>query len=106
MSQFLFAKAGAMSVRARFLLIAALLPLAACISGTTPPDTVTAPNGTKTVVQTDSEQCKSSCNQDYARCMDSDPAQSSPVNGPSGMFGASSDCRSALSSCLPGCKSQ
>jgi hypothetical protein len=28
------------------------------------------------------------------------------VNGPKGMFGASSDCRSALSSCMPSCKSR
>ena len=90
---------------ARLLTFAALLGLAGCISGAKPPDTYTDHNGTTTVIETDAEQCRSSCNQDDARCLDTGPAQTSPVNGPAGMFGASADCRNELSQCLRDCKS-
>ena len=80
--------------------------LAACISGKRPPETYTAQDGKTTIIESDAEMCKRSCNEDYDRCMDSHAAQdNSGINGPSGVFGASGDCRSDLQKCMPTCKS-
>lgn len=80
--------------------------LTACVSGTKTPDTYVGKDGQTTVIESDSELCARSCNESYSRCMDSRAANDSGVNGPSGVFGASAECRSALKSCLPGCKAQ
>jgi hypothetical protein len=91
----------------RILMIAMIMGmLVACVSGTKPPETYVGKNGTTTIIESDSESCKRSCNESYSRCMDSRAANESGVNGPSGVFGASAECRSALKSCLPGCKAQ
>jgi hypothetical protein len=94
------------STRPAILLL--LLGLAACISGKPPSDTYTSPStGKTTVIESDSEQCARSCNDNYSRCMDTEPAQSNPAPGaPHGMFGASSDCRTDLAHCLRDCKGQ
>ena len=90
-----------------FLLLLTVCSLSACISGKPPQDTVTDKAGNTTVIQSDREQCESACNDDYSRCMDSQIAQTNPVDGaPAGMFGASSDCRVALQDCLPSCKAR
>jgi hypothetical protein len=85
-----------------------LLGLASCISGQPPVDSYTSPStGKTTVIESDSEQCTRSCNDDYSRCMDTEPAETNPMPGePPGMFGASADCRSDLKSCLQSCKSR
>jgi len=81
--------------------------LGACVSGTKTPDTYVGKDGTSTVIESDSEACARACNDSYSRCMDSRAASdNSGVNGPSGVFGASGQCRNALKSCLPGCKAQ
>ena len=81
-----------------------VLLLAACISGVKEPDTYTDRAGKTTLIETDRETCTRSCNQDYSRCMDIGPAEVTGANGPSGMFGASADCRKALKDCLPTCE--
>ena len=81
-----------------------VLLVGGCISGTKTPDTYTSKAGTTTVIGSDHETCLRSCNQDYSRCMDTQPAHNSGVNGPSGMFGASADCRNDLKKCLPSCE--
>jgi hypothetical protein len=84
-----------------------LISLSACVSGTKPPDTYTDRNGKTTIIETDREMCQRSCNEDYSRCMESTAAtDNGGVNGPSGVFGASGDCRTSLQHCLPGCKAQ
>ena len=84
-----------------------LLLLSGCISGRPEQDSYTSPStGKTTVFESDREMCESSCNETYNRCMDSEPAgQTLPGTTP-GMFGAASQCREALASCLPDCKSR
>ena len=89
-----------------FLMMMVVGALAGCVSGVKSPDTYTDRSGKTSVIESDREQCERSCNADYARCMDATSARSSSVNGPSGMFGASADCRSSLSSCLSGCRAR
>jgi hypothetical protein len=84
------------------LLLAA--PLGGCISGTKPAETYTDSNGKTTVIEGDREECTRSCNSDNSRCMDQRAARDTGINGPSGMFGASAECRDNLKSCLDGCK--
>lgn len=85
--------------------IALILGLSACISGRPPVEATTDGNGRTTYIESDGEQCKRACNDDNARCLDTRSANSNPVAGaPSDMFGASSQCRDALKSCLQGCK--
>ncbi len=89
------------------MLLAVGALLSACVSGTRPADTYVGANGQTTRIESDREQCDRACNQDYARCMDSSAASTNNgINGPSGVFGASGDCRKALRSCLPTCKSR
>ena len=91
----------------RILIIAVLGMLSACVSGTKPPDTYVGQDGKTTIIETDSEMCRRSCNGDYSRCMDSRAAgDNSGIIGPSGVFGASADCRTDLQHCLKGCKAQ
>jgi hypothetical protein len=85
-------------------LFVALLSLSACISGVKSPDTYTDRAGNTTIIQTDHEQCERACNETYSRCMDTEPAQTNAFRMPSGMVGASVDCRNDLQSCLPGCQ--
>ena len=97
-----------MTKRILMILVVGMLSaslLTACISGVKPADTYTDRNGKTTVIESDKEMCKRSCNDDYSRCMDTSAAQDNDgIHGPSGVFGASGDCRSALQKCLPGCK--
>lgn len=87
-------------------MLSVILLLSACISGVKPADTYTDRNGKTTVIESDKEMCERSCNDDYSRCMESSAAEdNSGINGPSGVFGASGDCRSALQKCMPTCKS-
>jgi len=85
-------------------LLFGVLALGGCISGTKSPDTYTNKAGDTTVIETDHESCQRSCNEEYSRCMETEPAHVSGVNGPTGMFGASADCRNDLKECLPNCK--
>jgi hypothetical protein len=79
--------------------------LAACVSGKPPADTYTGKSGAVTTIETDREACIKACNDDYARCGDTDAARRgvSP-NIPAGLFGAQADCREDLKNCLPRCK--
>ncbi|MDR3450263.1 MAG: hypothetical protein P4M15_11060 [Alphaproteobacteria bacterium] len=91
----------------RILILTMVGALAGCISGTKPADTYTGRDGKTTVIQSDKEMCVSSCNEEYSRCMETGAAaDNSGINGPSGVFGASADCRTALQSCLPHCKAR
>jgi hypothetical protein len=84
-----------------------LLVLSGCISGKPPADTYTSETtGKTTLIQSDKEMCESSCNDDYTRCMETQPAENTLPGTTPGMFGPASECRSELSSCLPGCKSR
>jgi hypothetical protein len=88
-------------------LLALLLSLAGCISGQPPVDTYTSPTtGKTTVIQSDKEMCEQSCNDDYNRCMDAEPAGETLPGTHPGMFGPASECRSELSSCLPSCSTR
>jgi hypothetical protein len=78
--------------------------LAACISGVKQPDTYTNSSGQTTVIETGSEACVRACNDIYARCNETQAARSVGVNGYSGIFGASGECRSDLKMCLPDCR--
>ena len=81
--------------------------LSGCISGLKKPDTYVGKDGKVTVIENDRESCQRSCNEDYSRCMDSRAAEdNSGINGPSGVFGASGECRDDLQKCLPGCKAE
>jgi hypothetical protein len=82
--------------------------LIGCVSGTKPADTYVGKDGLTTFIESDSETCRRSCNESYSRCMDSRAAgdNNSGVIGPSGVYGASGECRNALKSCLPTCKAQ
>jgi len=81
--------------------------LSACISGVKPPDTYTGQDGKTTIIESDREMCARSCNDTYSRCMDSRAAtDNGGINGPSGVYGASAECRTDLQNCLPGCKAQ
>ena len=83
------------------------LTLAGCVSGVKPADTYTDKSGKTTVILSDEEMCKRSCNEDYGRCMDTDAASSNEgIDAPPGMFGASADCRNSLKSCLKPCGSR
>jgi hypothetical protein len=86
------------------LILACLLGMTACMAAP-PPDTYTDSTGKTTVIQSDKEQCVSSCNDTYTRCMETfDARDNGGVNGPKGMFGASADCRDDLKNCLPQCQ--
>ncbi|MBV8061762.1 MAG: hypothetical protein JO126_07145 [Alphaproteobacteria bacterium] len=81
--------------------------LAGCVSGKPQPVTYIDKDGRVAVVENDREQCMRACNDDYARCMETEPAQNGPVSGStSGIFGASGECRTALQKCLPDCKTR
>ncbi len=95
-----------MTKTAKAILFLTLLSLGGCISGVKEPDTYTDRTGKTTVIETDREACTRSCNETYSRCMGTEPAQHSGVNGPAGMFGASADCRSDLKNCLPACNGE
>lgn len=92
----------------QFLMIAIVgMGLAACVSGKQPADTYIDKTGKTSVIESDREQCERACNQEYSRCMDSTDARSNGgINGPQGMFGASSECNGDLKSCLPACRSR
>jgi len=80
--------------------------ISACVSGTKPAETYVGRDGQTTLIESDSEMCKRYCNEDYERCMDTRAAGSnnSGIHGPSGVFGASGDCRASLQRCVRGCK--
>ncbi len=90
----------------RVLMVFVVSVLSACVSGTKPTDTYVGRDGQKTLIESDAEMCKRSCNEDYSRCMDTRAAGSdnSGVRGPSGVYGASGECRNALQRCVRGCK--
>jgi hypothetical protein len=94
-------------MRSLILMIAVMGMLTGCISGKPPSDTYTDKSGKTSVVESDKEQCERSCNEQYSRCSETtDARDNGGVNGPAGMFGAGSECRSDLSSCMPRCKSR
>lgn len=94
-------------MKKRILIVAALGMLSACVSGTKHSDTYVGKDGSTTVIESEREMCQRSCNEDYSRCMDSRAASdNSGIKGPSGVFGASGDCRKTLQRCLPSCKGQ
>ncbi len=87
------------------LVIAVVGMLSGCISGVKKPDTYTDQSGKTTVIESDKEMCRRSCNESYSSCMDSTAASTnSGVMGPSGIFGASGECKRSLQECLRGCK--
>jgi hypothetical protein len=87
------------------LMILVVGMLSACVSGRKPPETYIDQSGKATVIESDAEMCKRSCNEDYSSCMDTHAASTNEgANLPSGMFGASGQCRTSLQSCLRTCK--
>lgn len=88
----------------RILLIAVVGMLSGCVSGKKPPDTYVGENGKTTIIESDSEMCKRSCNDDYSRCMDSSAAANNDgIHGLNGVLGASGECKGDLKKCLRGC---
>ena len=91
----------------RILMIMVVGMLSACVSGTKPVDTYVGQDGKATRIESGRESCERSCGADYSRCMETKAAtDNGGVIGPSGVFGASGDCRSALHACIPQCKSR
>ncbi len=90
------------------LVIVAMGMLTGCISGVKSPDSYTDKDGKTTLIQSDREMCERDCNQSYSRCMETTSASDNGglVGAPSGVFGASGECRSDLEKCLPPCKAQ
>ncbi len=90
----------------RILMVLIVGVLSACVSGTKPSDAYIGKDGSKTLIESDAEMCRRSCNAEYSRCMDTRAAgtDTGGVKGPSGVFGASGDCRNALQRCIKGCK--
>ncbi|MDD4616350.1 MAG: hypothetical protein PHW76_04435 [Alphaproteobacteria bacterium] len=87
------------------LVIAVVGMLSGCISGVKKPDTYTDQNGKTTVIESDKEMCQRACNESYSGCMDSTAASTNDgIKGPSGVFGASGQCKSDLQNCLRECK--
>lgn len=79
--------------------------LSACVSGKKPPETYVGIDGKSVIIENDEETCLRSCNDTYSRCMDSSFTETNDgYNGPSGVFGASAECRSDLQQCLRICK--
>ena len=78
--------------------------LSACASSHSASETYVDSVGNRTRIETDREQCIRSCNASDSTCMDSYAARNTGVNGPSGMFGASAECRNNLKDCLSSCK--
>jgi len=94
-------------MRRSFVVLAfAAILLSGCISGQPKTDSYTDSKGKTTLIESDSEMCTHSCNDDYDRCMETAPASQNLPGEPSGMFGASADCKNDLRRCLRGCKSQ
>jgi hypothetical protein len=94
-------------MRTRILIIVLMGMLAGCASSASKTDTYTDRNGDKIPIGSDRELCTRSCNDEDARCMDTDVSiRNGGVNEPTGMFGASADCRETLSNCLKECKSR
>ena len=92
-------------MKKHLLMILVAGALVSCVSGTKSPDSYVGKDGQTTLIESNSEMCKRSCNEDYSRCMDSRAAgDNSGVIGPSGVFGASGECRNALKNCLSTCK--
>lgn len=87
------------------LAIATLGMLSACVSGVKPSESYVDRSGRVTVIESDRDACRRSCNESYSRCMDSRAAgeNNSGINGPSGVYGASAECRQVLKSCLASC---
>lgn len=88
------------------LLLIGVGMVAGCVSGKKTPDTYTAGTGSTVRIESSREQCTTACNRNYDTCMDSYGAQNSGVNMPSGMTGASAECRSSLSACTLRCTHQ
>ena len=91
---------------ARFLILALAVILQGCVSGVVSSDSYTDRTGKKTLFLSDHESCIASCNDDDARCMDSDGILVNGVNGPAGMFGTGAQCNTDLKACLSICKNR
>ena len=78
--------------------------LSACVSGTPTPESYVERDGTTVFIENSQEMCTRSCNDTYARCMDSRAASDVDINGLSPLYGASAECRDALKACLTSCK--
>jgi len=89
----------------RILMIFVVGMLSACVSGKKAPDSYVGLDGKTVIIENDAETCRRSCNDTYSRCMDSSFTETNDgYNGPSGVFGASAECRSNLQACLRSCK--
>jgi hypothetical protein len=90
----------------RILVIAVVGMVSGCVSGVKQPDSYTSAGGKTTIIESNAEMCRRSCNNDFSRCMDTVPAQTSGglTDVPTGMFGASADCKNSLRSCLVACR--
>lgn len=85
----------------------ALTVLSGCVSGLPQKETYVAKDGTVMVIENDRESCGRACDNTYARCMDSTAVdRNSGIIGPTGLYGASGECRSDLARCKKECKSQ
>lgn len=78
--------------------------LAACVSGKPAPETATGLDGQILQISSPQADCERSCNRSNSICMESFEAQNSGANMPSGMTGASGECRAELKKCLKMCK--
>jgi hypothetical protein len=96
-----------MTKAAKTILLFGLMSLSGCISGVKETDTYTDRNGKTTIIETDREACTRSCNEDFSRCMDTEPAQTNGgLHDAPNTFGARGDCHDNLKDCLSGCNTQ
>jgi len=79
--------------------------LSSCVSGIPPREEYLSSSGKSTVLENNKEMCLRSCNDEYSRCMETHAASgNSGIIGPSGVFGASADCKATLKHCLQRCR--
>ncbi|MDD3030292.1 MAG: hypothetical protein PHS57_08500 [Alphaproteobacteria bacterium] len=78
--------------------------LEACVSGTQPTESYVDREGITVRLESNQEMCLRSCNDSYARCMDSRAASGTDINGRSRLYGASAECYDSLKACLASCK--
>ena len=92
-------------MRYAILLIAVMggLALAGCVSGRPKQDTYTNKSGQVTVIENGYEACVRACNDDYARCGDSDASRLRSIDASQGLFGAAAMCNKSLSGCTSHC---
>lgn len=82
-----------------------LLAVAACSGASKRQTTYTNDAGAVTLLESDAESCKRTCNADFDRCTSTSAAEGPVGKGQfTGVFGAQADCKDDMRACLKRCK--